>query len=176
MPAEPVQSDPQPRDPGRPPLVLGAVAGLVASAAVGQVDVLLDRFVDPRTRRRERQVREGSPHDVAGPRLLGRLLGHRPSPRQRKGAQLAFAASYGIGWGLLYALARRRRPELARMAGLPFAVPFYLLCDGVIAPALGLTPTLRHVPAALNAKELVNHVAWTFTAEAVNRGGARLWR
>jgi putative membrane protein len=52
---------------------------------------------------------------------------------------------------------------------LPFAVPFFLACDGGIAPLLGLSPGLARVPWQLSVKELLNHVAWTATAETAHR-------
>lgn len=136
---------------------------MLATLCVGVVDRALSRAISPAQRARERAVREGSGHEVAGKRLA-RALGCS----QRAG-RLAFSAAYSVGWGALYAAARRRFPALRRPAGLRFAVPFFLACDGVIAPALGLTPSPRKVPWQPNAKELLDHAAWTATAELALR-------
>ena len=45
-----------------------------------------------------------------------------------------------------------------RALGMLFAVPFYLACDGVIAPLLGLMPTVTRVRWQLDAKDFANHV------------------
>lgn len=155
-------------------LLRSVAAGLVASVVVGRVDDALDRFVGRETRRRERRVREGSPHELAGPRFAAALAGRRLSRQERERARAAFAVTYGIVWGLVHGLVRQRIPAASRAAGLPFALPFYVVCDGVLAPLLGLTPTPRRIPAPLNAKELANHVAWTLAAELVHRGTRRL--
>jgi putative membrane protein len=147
-------------------------AGLVADAVTAAVDRLLDRFVSDDVRRRELAVRAGSPHRIAGPRAVEKVAGRPLGEPGTRAARLGFTVAYGVAWGLVYAAVRRRYPAAARLAGVPFAVPFYLACDGLIAPALGLTPTPPGVPWQLNAKELANHVAWTATAEAVHRAAA----
>jgi len=151
----------------------GAASGLVASAVVGGVDRLLDRYISPQQRLRERLVRPAPPHHRAGPVFAEKLLGHGLSARGERSARTAFNAVYGIGWGLIYTAVRRNFPALARFGGLPFGVLFFLACDGVIAPRLKLTPGLRKIPWQPNAKELANHVAWTAAAEATQRGAAR---
>ena len=56
--------------------------------------------------------------------------------------------------------------------GLPFAVPFFLGCDGAMASLLGISPSIQKIPWQFNAKEVVNHFAWTLAAEAVHRLGS----
>jgi hypothetical protein len=150
-------------------LLVGVAGGLAAGLVTAAVDRLLDPLVSAEQKRRERRVRRGSPHAVAGPRAARKLLGRRPSAGEERLASAAFTGLYGVVWGLVYTLVRRRLPRAARLVGLPFAVPFFLACDGGIAPLLGLTPGLRRVPWQLSAKELLNHVAWTATAEAAHR-------
>ncbi len=144
-------------------------AGLLAAAATAAVDRVLDPLVSDDQRCREKRVRDASPHRVAGPRAAEALTGRRLDDRGARAARLGFTVTYGVAWGLVYAAVRRRFPAMARFAGLPFAVPFFLACDGAIAPALGLSPTPVGIPWQLNAKELANHVAWTAAAEGVHR-------
>lgn len=154
-------------------LLTGAAAGLLAGAVVGQVDRLLDRFISPAQRRREKRVRVTTPHRLAGPLFAERISGRALSKSGEQWAQAVFNVAYGVGWGLVYAAVRRRFPQLARAGGLPFAVPFFLVCDGVIAPLLRLTPHPGKIPWQPNAKELANHIAWTAAAEVVNRAADR---
>lgn len=146
-------------------LLFGAASGLVAMGAVGISDAVLSQFVSEEQERRERRVREGSPHDVAGPRFAGRLLGREPTRTESLAAKGVFTVLYGLLWGVVYAAVRRVLPGTRRLAGLPFAVPFFVACDGGIAPLLGLTPGLQRIPWQFNAKELANHVVWTAAAE-----------
>lgn len=161
-------------------LLLGAGAGLLAMAATAAADRLSDPLIEEEQRARERRVREGSPHAIAGSRLGARIAGHELDARQARGAQALFTVAYGLLWGVVYAAVRRGVPSMSRALGLPFAVPFYLACDGVIAPALGLTPPPQRVPWQLDVKELGNHAVWTAAAELLLRGAERMeprsWR
>ena len=148
----------------------GMLAGLVASAVTAGSDKLFSSWIGWRARVRERRVRRGSPHDLAGPFFARKLLGRRLKRDEREQASLIFAASYGVVWGAVYAVVRRQVPAVQRFGGLGFAVPFYLACDGLIAPAVGLGVGLQRIPWQYNAKELANHAVWTATAEGVHRG------
>ena len=127
----------------------GVGAGLLASAALALASPVLG---DDR-----------SGHERAARALDGRM----------RGGRLLFAALFGAGWGLVYAGARRRWPELARLGGLPFAVPFFLACDGAIGPATGLAPGLKRRGLKSDAKELAGHAVWTAAAEAAHRLAGR---
>ncbi len=150
-------------------LLIGVTSGIAASAVVGVTDRALDRFVSAEQKAREKLVRSGSGHEVAAGKFARRVAGAHPSERGERLGRLAFAMLFGTGWGLVYSALRRKVPALSRFGGLPFAVPFFLACDGTIAPLVGFSPTVTKIPWQLNAKELANHVAWTATAEGVQR-------
>lgn len=157
----------------RHPILVGVAAGLIAGAVSGKTDKLLDRFVSDRQKRRDRRVREAPAHQMAGPYFASKILGKRLNERQKKHARLAFSVAYGLGWGLIHGSLRRRFPALTRWAGLPFAVPFFFACDGLIAPLLGVSPTLRRIPWQPSVKEMGNHIAWTAAAEVIHRLASR---
>lgn len=158
----------------RHPILTGMAAGLVACAVAGASERLLNRLVSKKQKRRDRKVREGSAHQVAGPRFASKLLGRRLDPQEKRRANLAFGVVYGLGWGLIHSGLRKRFPVLARWGGLRFAIPFFFACDGVIAPALRLSPRLDRVPWQPSAKEMGNHIAWSAAAEWVHRLAARM--
>jgi len=153
----------------RHPLLIGAAAGLIAGAASGRSDRLLDLLVSEQQKRRDRKVRKGSPHQLAGPYFAAKLLGRRLSRSGENRARLAFSIAYGLGWGMLHGTLRRKFPRLSRWGGLPFAIPFFFACDGCIAPLLGLSPNLLRIPWQPNLKEMGNHITWTAVSETIHR-------
>jgi hypothetical protein len=158
----------------RHPLLVGAAAGLLAGAVTGRSDRLLDCLVSDAHKRRDRRVRKGSPHQVAGPYFASKLLGRRLSRQGEKRARMAFNIIYGLGWGLIHGSLRRKFPRLSRLFGLPFAIPFFFACDGCIAPLLGISPNLRRIPWQPSAKEMGNHITWSAVSELVHRLAARV--
>ncbi|MBJ6801674.1 DUF1440 domain-containing protein [Geomonas propionica] len=151
------------------PVLTAMAAGLIAGAVAAGSDKVLDRLVSTKQKRRDRRVREAPAHQMAGPYLASKLLGRRLSAVEKKRASAGFSILYGLGWGIIHGRLAAKFPRLTRWGGLPFAVPFFCACDGVIAPLLGVSPTLRHIPWQPSAKELGNHVAWTAAAELVHR-------
>lgn len=156
----------------RPALMTGMAAGLLAGAFTGITDKLLDRLVSDEQKRRDRMVRKSSAHEVAGPRFGEMITGHSLEEQETRRAKLIFNLAYGIVWGLVYAGVRQRFPRLSRFGALPFGVLFFGACDGMLAPLLKMSPPLWRIPWQLNAKEMVNHLAWSASAEMVHRAAA----
>lgn len=152
-----------------PQLLTGAAAGLLAGGVAGQTNRLLNRFISPAQKKREQQVRQGTAHELGGPFFARKITGRELTEQEKERARMAFSIAYGLLWGLIYASARKKIPRLTRMGGIPFGVPFFIACDGVFAPLLGLSPPLRKIPWQPSVKELGNHIAWTAAAELVHR-------
>lgn len=155
-------------------LITGIVAGLLADLVVSQTDQVLSGFVSEEQKRRERSIREGSPHKLGGTKIGEKITGRHFSEAEKRKAQIAFTVGYGLLFGAIYALARRRAPRVTSLLGLPYGVGFFLACDGLLAPLFRMSPGLRKIPWQFNAKEMTNHIAWTGTAEMVHRGAERL--
>lgn len=153
----------------RHPALTGIAAGLFAGAVAAASDTLLDRLVSRKQKRRDRRVREAPAHQMAGPYFASKVLRRRLESEEKSRARGIFGILYGVGWGLIHGGLRRRFPALARWGGLPFAIPFFFACDGVIAPTLGVSPGLQRIPWQPSAKEMGNHIAWTAAAELVHR-------
>ena len=157
----------------RQSLMTAAAAGLIATAVTGVADRLLDHLVSERQKKLDRLVREGTAHELAGPHFAEKISGKVLSQKGKKRARTTFSLAYSLMWGLVYATARKKFPQLSRFTGLPFAIPFFFACDGLLAPLLGISPNLRRVPWQPSAKEMANHVAWTAAAEIVHRAAHR---
>ena len=161
------------RKAGRHPVLVAIAAGLIAGAVSGRTDKIFDRFVSPQQKRRDRRVREGSGHQIAGPYIASKILGKKLNERQKKAAQAVFTVAFGVGWGLIHSGMRRKFPKLTKWGGLPFAIPFFFACDGLIAPTIGVNPNLRRIPWQPSVKEMGNHIAWTAAAEMIHRASER---
>lgn len=153
---------------------MGIGSGLSGMIAVGLVNSFLSRFISEEQSRRERTVREGSPHDVAARKLAEQFGGEDPSERTKQLGKIVFGAAYGLVWGILYARLRRAAPPVSRFAGLPFGAAFFFLCDGVLAPLFRMSPPVTRIPWQPNAKEMLNHIAWTAAAELAHRAADRV--
>jgi rhodanese-related sulfurtransferase/uncharacterized membrane protein YagU involved in acid resistance len=151
-------------------LVTGLAAGIIANLVVAPVDRALSTLVSEERKRRERAVREGSPHKVAGHKVGERVTGRRFSERQRRKARMAFTLGYGLAFGAVYAAIRRRVPPARSGLGLPYGVAFFFACDGFLAPLFRMSPGLQRIPWQFNVKKLANHFVWMETAELVHRG------
>lgn len=152
----------------------GAATGLLADAVVSQINPQLDQLISIEQRRREKQVREASAHDVAGVRIGEKALGRKLSDTEKRKAKLGFTIAYGIAWGVIYSIVRNGIPRSSRFIGLPFGIAFFFACDGVLAPLLKFSPPLPQIPWQPSAKELANHVAWTASAEISHRAAERI--
>lgn len=153
----------------RYPMLVGVAAGLIAGVVTGRTDRFFDRFVSKKQKRRDRRVREASAHQIAGPHFASKILGRRLNAKEKKRATLAFSVAYGLGWGLIHSGLRKKFPSLSRWGGLPFSIPFFFACDGMIAPALGVSPKLNRIPWQPSVKEMGNHIAWTAVAEFIHQ-------
>ncbi len=104
-----------------------------------------------------------------GPISLSGWQGGSSGEKGKKRAKAAFSLTYSLVWGTVYTLLRRRYPAVGKFAGVPFAIPFFFACDGLLAPLLKVSPRLTKVPWQPTAKEAANHMAWAAAAEMVQR-------
>lgn len=154
-------------------LATAVFAGLAGTAVSAVTDRLLDRLVSEKQKKQDRRVRKGTAHEMAGPVFMEKITGKAPDENEKKRARVAFSITYSLIWGVIYGGMRRKVPALAKAAGMPFAIPFFFACDGLMAPLLGISPNLRRVPWQPSLKEMANHIAWTSTAEMVHRAAGR---
>jgi hypothetical protein len=104
-------------------ILIGMGAGPLGSLVVGPVNSILSRFISEAQGRREMAVREGSSHDVAASKVAKKFGGEEPSERAKHLSRVAFATGYGIGWGVIYAIAWRAAPPASRFAACRLEPP-----------------------------------------------------
>lgn len=146
----------------------GALAGLLATYAMGPVTNFLYQREDEAKKRREEALRKEQPVEVLAGRLI-ELAGATPTEPLKKKLGMVVHLGYGMGWGVLYAFLRRRTPILRKALGLPFGVLFALVGDEIMNQVMGLTAPPKAWPIEAHLRGLAGHVAYAAAAEGTFR-------
>jgi len=147
-------------------VVDGAVAGAVATWAMGQITSLLYEHEDTAARQREDEARGGkTAYDVAAEKAAG-LAGAELSEDERQKYGSAIHWALGIGAGALYGVLRPRVESASLARGLAFGAAFWLLMDETVTPALGLTPGPTAFPWQTHARGFGGHLAFGAVTDA----------
>lgn len=147
----------------------GALGGALGTLAMEQTGTVLYGLETEDKKRREEELRAEPPYQVMAAKAA-RVAGREFSEEQKKKAGMVLHSAYGLGWGVLYGVLRRRYRPLAFAAGLPFAVLFFAIGDEGVNWALGTTPPPQKFPWEAHARGLAAHIAFTAVAEVVCRG------
>lgn len=123
-------------------LAKGAVAGLVATAAMDIATRLLREHEAPKVRRREQQVGGGMAVEAAA----------KPAPAR------ALHWALGIGAGAVYAALRPRFAGFELGRGLGFGTGFWLVVDEAVTPMLGLSATPGAFPWQTHVRGFAGHL------------------
>jgi hypothetical protein len=144
----------------------GAIAGAVATWAMGKTTTFLYDRENPSARRREESARGGkTAFGSAADRLAG-LAGTTltDDQRQKYGKRIHWAL--GAAAGALYGVLRDRLPDRALARGLTFGTLFWLVVDEGANPALGFTPGPMAFPWQAHARGLAGHLVFGTVADA----------
>jgi hypothetical protein len=149
-------------------VALGGLAGVVGTIAMEPVTTFLYEHEDEAHKKREEELRKESALEVLAARLI-ELIGAEPSEQRKQQLATALHWIYGMGWGALYALLRRRVPLLRKGLGLPFGVLFALVGDEIMNQVMGLTAPPKAWPIDAHLRGLVGHVAFAAAADGALR-------
>jgi uncharacterized membrane protein YagU involved in acid resistance len=155
-------------------LVKGALAGAVATWALGQVTTWLYARERSDVREREERVRGGVSADQRAAEHAAAQFDVTLSESARQRAGTAVHWATGITAGALYAIARTRWRPVATTGGLPFGAGFFLAFDELMNPVLRLTPGPRAFPWQAHVRGLAGHLAFGATTELVLKGLDRI--
>jgi hypothetical protein len=147
-------------------LAEGAIAGAVATWAMGRVTSALYARENKAARQREDRARHGTTaYEVAAEKVAA-LAGATLTQRQRQQYGTAIHWTLGVAAGALFGVLRSRSPSVARGAGTLFGAAFWLVMDETATPALGLTPGPRAFPWQAHARGLAGHLVFGSVANA----------
>ncbi|MFN2563745.1 MAG: DUF1440 domain-containing protein [Gemmatimonadaceae bacterium] len=145
----------------------GAIAGAVATWAMGKVTTYLYEREDKAAREREDRARHGKTAYGVAAEKAARALGTELTDEERdKKYGPAIHWALGVGAGALYGVLRPRVESAALARGLAFGTSFWLLMDETVTPAIGLTPGPAAFPWQTHARGLAGHLTYGAVADA----------
>jgi hypothetical protein len=151
-------------------LLKGAIAGAVATWAMGRVTNYLYQREGRSARRAEDEARhDRTAYEIAAEQVAG-VLGRTLSEAERSRLGNAIHWALGIGAGVAYAVLGRRNPRVRRAAGTAFGTGFWATIDEGLVSLLRLTPPPKAFPWQTHARGLAGHLAFG----AVTDGTIRL--
>ncbi len=151
-------------------MAAGVVAGAIAVWALDRVDWFAYSREGAATRRRTEAVRPGGedPAHVIATRAE-RVLGVHPSPAAHHAIGQAIHYGIGIAPAALYAVLRRRHPDVTAGHGALFGLVVMLLEDETLNPLAGLAAGPTAYPWQDHARSLVAHLVHGMVTEAALR-------
>jgi uncharacterized membrane protein YagU involved in acid resistance len=149
--------------------LFGIAGGIAGTIVIGPVMGALGKLQSDRDHRRERQLVREQPTEKLAGQISKSVLRRQLSKDTKATMGKVVYWGYGIVWGGVYGLLRRRLPVLRWAAGLPFGVAFGLIGPAVLLPIAGLTPPATKFPVSAHARGLLSHYAYAATAESVCR-------
>jgi hypothetical protein len=144
----------------------GAIAGAVATWAMGKVTTLLYEKENRAAREREDAARHGKTAYGVAAEKLARLAGATLSDDQRTKYGEGIHWALGITAGALYGVLRERLPNRPLARGLAFGTAFWLLVDEGATPALGLTSGPGAFPWQTHARGAAGHLVFGAVTDA----------
>lgn len=150
-------------------LMLGALAGALATWVMDKGTTVLYEREGEETRKRESEARTGKTAYGAAAEKLAGAAGTELSQKQRQSYGLGIHWALGAGAGALYGVIRRRTPWAALGFGTLYGLLFWLVVDEGANTALGLTPPPQEFPWETHARGLAGHLLYGVAAEATLR-------
>jgi hypothetical protein len=147
-------------------VIEGAVAGAIATWAMGKVTTYLYEHEPKPVREAEDAARGGESAYETAARKGAHVVGAELSKDEKERYGTAIHWALGIGAGAVYGALRGRLPDVGLARGLLYGAAFWLLIDEGANAALGLTPGPRAFPWQAHARGLAGHGVFGAVAEA----------
>lgn len=146
-------------------LAKGALAGAVATWAMGGVTTYMYKRQDAEARDREMRVTGGETSLKRAATKFARLARVRLDDERKRRLAMAIHWAFGIGTGAAYAVLRRRADWAEGAQGLGFGTVFWLAVDEGLVPLLGLSEGPMAYPWQSHARGLAGHLTFGLIAE-----------
>lgn len=146
----------------------GAVGSIIGMMAMERVSQAMYELEPKSTRDEEESLREKPPYRAMAEKIAS-AAGWNLTEDEAKRAGMALHWLYGMSWGALYGVVRRRVPIASRALGLPFAITFSLTGDEGMNWAAGTAPPPGTLPWQAHVRGLVAHVTFVAVTEILCR-------
>jgi len=150
-------------------VLYGVIGGVAGTAVIGVAMKAISNLQSEEDKKREHELVPEQPTEKLAGIVSENVLGIEMSRETKSSMGKVVYWGYGIFWGGIYGLLRKRVPVLAWGAGLPFGIGFALIGPAVMLPALDLTPPATEFPVSAHARGLISHYAYAATVEGVCR-------
>ena len=147
--------------------LFGALGGFAGTVAIGAAMNVVSKLQSEEDKQLERRlIPEPPPHKLAS-LLIEDGLGVQITDETKSTLARVVQFGYGTAWGAAYGILRKKYPDIAKAAGLPFGIGLALLGSAVLLPAFKLTPPAHKLPLSAHVGGLISHYAYAATAEGV---------
>jgi putative membrane protein len=163
-------------------VLAGAVGGLVASWAMNEVHLVVNKARNQQRAGRKHQGSGGQnkpedsePATVQAAEAISRgLAGHELTESEKQVAGPAVHYAFGALNGALYGAIAEFSPSARVGAGALFGAGLWLAADELAVPAFGLAKAPTEYPASTHAEALASHLVYGLTTEGMRYGIRRL--
>ena len=150
-------------------VLYGVIGGVAGTVVIGGAMKTLSNMQSEEDKKREHELVPEQPTEKLARKVSKNVLGVEISRETKTAMGQIVYWGYGIFWGGVYGLLRKRVPLTAWGAGLPFGIGFGLIGPAVMLPALDLTPPATRFPLSAHARGLISHYAYAATVEGLCR-------
>lgn len=154
-------------------IVIGVVAGLVATKVTDWAQAALYSVTPADVREKEDRVRPGPPAEIAAEDMANRL-GVRLDEKARGRAGNVVHYALGALWGPVYGRLRRNTRIGAPGAALISGAAMSLMIDEGLTPALGYSAPNRDYPVLTHVRGFAGHLVFGAVNAAVAEALYRL--
>jgi uncharacterized membrane protein YagU involved in acid resistance len=148
--------------------LFGLIGGTAGTFVIGKAVPALAKLQSREDKKVEKKLMpEPSTERLA--RISGEKLGVELTDERRAAIGGAIHWTYGILWGGVYGILRKKYPAVSRAGGLPFGVAFALFGEELMFPLMKVSPALHVYPASVAVRDLAGHYAYAAALEGTCR-------
>lgn len=149
-------------------VLIGGIAGVAGTMAMPMVTKFIYKYESQEKKELEEKLRPEPPFKTMTKKMVG-AVNANPSKDTLQKLSMGMHWGYGVAWGALYGILRKKYPALSKFGGAPFGALFFLIGDELINTAFKITPPPQKFPIDAHVRGLAGHLAFTAAAEGTSK-------